>query len=70
VIEMVMNGVAPLEVRDEMNANAARHEELKAKLAAADEPPPLPSRDGQDLPREGHRTRESVSGAGQPVGGH
>jgi hypothetical protein len=28
-------------VRDEMNANAARREALKAKLAAADEPPPL-----------------------------
>ena len=36
-----MNGVAPSEVRDEMNANAARREALKAKLAAADEPPPL-----------------------------
>lgn len=36
-----MNGVAPSEVRDEMNANAARREALQAKLAAADEPPPL-----------------------------
>ena len=33
--------MAPSEVRDEMNANAVRREELKAKLAAADEPPPL-----------------------------
>jgi TolB-like protein/thioredoxin-like negative regulator of GroEL len=33
LIEMVMNGVAPSEVRDEMNANAARREELRAKLA-------------------------------------
>jgi hypothetical protein len=41
LIEMVMNGVAPSEVRDEMNANAARREALKAKLAAAAEPPPL-----------------------------
>ena len=41
LIEMVMNDVAPSEVRDEMNANAARREELKAKLAAADEPPLL-----------------------------
>jgi site-specific DNA recombinase len=41
LIEMVMNGVAPSEVRDEMNANAARREELKAKLAAVDEPPPF-----------------------------
>jgi site-specific DNA recombinase len=41
LIEMVMNGVAPSEVRDEMNANAARREELKAKLGAVDDPPPL-----------------------------
>jgi site-specific DNA recombinase len=41
LIEMVMNGVAPSEVRDEMNANAARRDALKAQLAAADEPPPL-----------------------------
>jgi len=33
--------VATVEVRDEMNANAARREALKAKLTAADEPPPL-----------------------------
>jgi hypothetical protein len=38
LIEMVMDGVAPSEVKDEMNANAARREELKARLAAADEP--------------------------------
>ncbi len=41
LIEMVMNGVPPAEVKDEMIANAARREELKAKLAAADAPPPL-----------------------------
>lgn len=41
LIEMVMDGVAPSEVKDEMNANAARREELKARLAAADQPPPL-----------------------------
>jgi len=41
LIEMVMDGVAPSEVRDEINANAAKREELKAKLAAADMPPPL-----------------------------
>jgi chromosome segregation ATPase len=41
LIEMVMDGVAPSEVKDEINANAARREELKARLAAADEPPPL-----------------------------
>ena len=41
LIEIVMNGVAPSEVHDEMNVNAARREELKAKLAAANEPPAL-----------------------------
>jgi len=35
-----MDGVSPSAVRDEMNGNAARREELKAKLAAA-APPPL-----------------------------
>lgn len=41
LIEMVMSGVPPAEVKDEMIANAARREEMKAKLAAADAPPPL-----------------------------
>src|SRR5688572_2545642 len=41
LIEMVMNGVAPSEVKNELNANAAKREELKATLAAADAPPPL-----------------------------
>jgi hypothetical protein len=41
LIEMVMDGVAPSVVKDELNANAARREELQAKLEAADEPPPL-----------------------------
>ena len=36
-----MAGVPASEVKDELNANAVRREELKAKLAAADEPPPL-----------------------------
>jgi hypothetical protein len=39
LIEMVMNGVAPSEVKDELNANAAKREELKVTLAAADAPP-------------------------------
>ena len=38
---MVIEGVPPSEVKDELSANAARREELKAKLAAADAPPPL-----------------------------
>jgi site-specific DNA recombinase len=41
LIEMVMDGVPPAEVKDEMIANAARREELEAKLIAADAPPPL-----------------------------
>jgi site-specific DNA recombinase len=41
LIEMVMSGVAPSVVRDELNANAARREELAAKLATADQPPAL-----------------------------
>src|SRR5262249_19940683 len=41
LIEMVMEGVPPSEVKDELTANAARREELKAKVAAADAPPPL-----------------------------
>ena len=41
LIEMVMEGVPPSEVKDELAANAARREELKAKLAAADAPSPL-----------------------------
>jgi hypothetical protein len=41
LVESIMEGVPASEVKDELNANAARREELKAKLAAADEPPPL-----------------------------
>jgi hypothetical protein len=38
---MVMDGVAPSVVEDELNANAARREQLEAQLAATEEPPPL-----------------------------
>ena len=41
LVESIMEGVPASEVRDELNRNAARREELKAKLATADEPPPL-----------------------------
>ena len=34
LIEMVMEGVAPSAVKDELNANAARREQLEAQLAA------------------------------------
>ena len=41
LIEMVMEGVAPSVVKDELNANAARREQLEAQLAATEKPPPL-----------------------------
>jgi site-specific DNA recombinase len=41
LIEMVMEGVAPSVVKDELNANAARRKQLEAKLAATEEPPSL-----------------------------
>ena len=41
LIEMVMEGVAPSVVKDELNANATRREQLEAQLAATEEPPPL-----------------------------
>src|SRR4051812_34814694 len=41
LIEMGMEGVPPSEVKDDLTANAARREELKAQLDAADEAPPL-----------------------------
>jgi len=41
LVESIMEGVPASEVKDELNANAVRREELKAKLAAADAPPPL-----------------------------
>jgi len=52
LIEMVMEGVPPSEVKDELTANAARREELKAKLAAADAPPPLLHPEMADLYRQ------------------
>jgi len=41
LIEMVMEGVTPSVVKDELNANAARREQLEAQIAATEEPPPL-----------------------------
>jgi hypothetical protein len=40
LIEMVMNGVAPSEVRDEMNANAARREDSRSRTAGRKRPKP------------------------------
>jgi hypothetical protein len=40
-IEMVMEGVAPSVLKDELNANAARREQLESQLAATEEVPPL-----------------------------
>ncbi len=68
LIEMVMEGVAPSVVKDELNTNAARREQLEAKLAATEEPPPLLHPEmAPDLPSEGHRARQGPPGAGQPV---
>ena len=47
-----MDSVPASEVRDELTANAARREELKAKLAAADAPPPLLHPEMADLYRQ------------------
>ena len=41
LVESIMEGVPASEVKDELRANAARRDELSAKLAAADDPPPL-----------------------------
>ena len=41
LVQSIMEGVPASEVRDELTANAAKREELKARLAAADAPPPL-----------------------------
>jgi hypothetical protein len=41
LVESIMDGVPASEVRDELNANALRREQLKARLAAANAPPPL-----------------------------
>ena len=41
LIEMVMEGVSPSVVKDELNANAVRREQLETQLASTEEPPPL-----------------------------
>ncbi len=41
LVESIMEGVPASEVKDELRVNAARRDELSARLAAADEPPPL-----------------------------
>ena len=41
LIEMVMEGVPPAEVKDEMIASAARREELERQQHSLSEPPPL-----------------------------
>ena len=52
LVQSIMDGVPASEVRDELTANAARREELKAKLAAADAPPPLLHPEMADLYRQ------------------
>jgi hypothetical protein len=41
LVQSIINGVPASEVKDELKANALRREALQAKLASADEPPPL-----------------------------
>jgi hypothetical protein len=41
LVQSIMDGVPASEVKDELTANALRRAALHAKLAAADEPPPL-----------------------------
>jgi hypothetical protein len=41
LVESIMEGVPASEVKDELNANAARREALKTQLAVADAPAPL-----------------------------
>src|SRR5262249_13982133 len=41
LVQSIVDGVPASEVRDELTANAAKREKLKATLAAADAPPPL-----------------------------
>jgi site-specific DNA recombinase len=52
LVQSNIDGVPASEVRDELTANAARREELKAKLAAADAPPPLLHLEMADLYRQ------------------
>jgi hypothetical protein len=71
LIEMVMDGVAPSVVKDELNANAARREQLEAQLSAAGEPSPLLHPEKARI----YRTKvtelaRALQEPGQPVGGH
>src|SRR5262245_64104965 len=52
LVQSIMDGVPASEVRDELTANAARREELNARLAAADAPPPLLHPEMADLYRQ------------------
>jgi site-specific DNA recombinase len=56
LIEMVMDGVSPSEIRDEMNTNAVWREDLKARLATAEAPPPLLHPEMAGLYPKGRRT--------------
>ena len=71
LVQSIIDGVPASEVRDELTANAARREELKARLAAAEAPPPLLHPEMAEL----NRTKVSTVGSGpgavrNPRGGH
>jgi hypothetical protein len=71
LIEMVMDGVSPWEVKDELNANAFRREELKAKLIGADAPPPLlHPQDGPAVSPEGNNAGPGPGASRDAHGGH
>ena len=67
LVESIMDGVPAREVRDELTVNAARREELKAKLAAADGPPPLLHLEWPE-PSEGHSTGSGLGASRNPHG--
>src|SRR5688500_6924293 len=65
LVESIMEGVPASEVKDELNANAARREQLKTQLAAA----ASASQPGCSLPREGHDVGSRPPGCRQPFRG-
>ena len=52
LVQSIIDGVPASEIRDELTANAARREELKGRLAAADAPPPLLNPEMAELYRQ------------------
>ncbi len=71
LVESIMEGVPGSEVKDELIAIAARREELQRQHCAITEPKPLLHPEVAAIyPSEGHRARQSASGAGGSFGGY